>query len=720
MAKMRFALIILYVGQLAKGVFMWFEHDYRRIFMDMHLNDTNEEYLSKLDVDSFVSSLVDANVSSVVVKAQSHVGLHYWPSKYGGMHKTLEKRNLDYVGEMSKKCHENNINVILYFSQVYDNLSYAKHRSWRLRTFAGTGSRFPLGKFTSRYGLVCPNNKHYKKYCNDILTELAQKYQFEGIFMDMPFWPQLCYCKDCQRRFLKATGHLLPLVWNFNSKTFKKYVLERQNWIDQFMQENTNALLKVNPNIAVEHNMAAIGLNWQTGNTEKNFAHSTYASGDYYGGYLEQTFMCKYYNNMTVNKPFSYITSRCDNNLFFHTVSRTFEDLLVHNLTALAHNGAFSICDAMNPDGTITDKMYENEIKQVFAITKDIEQYVSGNILSDVAIWYNTAFKSTANYIKSAFNMAQIMLENNIAFDVVGSKNLADLKAQVICINDQQLISDEEVAILQNYVICGGNLFVTGALGNNKKFEQLVGVKILGGSKYGYTYLNPVKSDYIFENFDKSSPYPVEHFAYEAEIINAQNSIENGVNIKDSIPQKANAKDSIEKDINAQNTNGTTEVLATLSYPYTLPNSKDFAAIHSNPPGIHTALPAVIKTKIGKGSIIWCANPMELTQAHNCKKTITRLVASLLTKREFSSNAPAFVEILKWVKNSKTYLSLVNQQSVTPIYPIDNIEITLDKIYSKINIVSKTNGKLEVTQKEGKSIIKIDKLEIFHIIELIE
>ena len=65
---------------------MWYQNDYRRIFMDMHLNDSNsEEYLSKLDVDNFVARLKEADASSIVVKAKSHVGLHYWPSKYGRM-----------------------------------------------------------------------------------------------------------------------------------------------------------------------------------------------------------------------------------------------------------------------------------------------------------------------------------------------------------------------------------------------------------------------------------------------------------------------------------------------------------------------------------------------------------------------------------------------------------------------------------------------------------
>lgn len=115
---------------------MWFEKDYRRIFMDMHLSDDKDEYLSKLDTDNFVSLLKEANVSTVVVKAKSHVGLHYWPSDTARMHNTLKKRNLDYVGEMINKCHQNNINVIVClrcYERFKNKISYRilKVSAWK-------------------------------------------------------------------------------------------------------------------------------------------------------------------------------------------------------------------------------------------------------------------------------------------------------------------------------------------------------------------------------------------------------------------------------------------------------------------------------------------------------------------------------------------------------------------------------------------------------------
>ena len=86
--------------------------------------------------------------------------------------------------------------------------------------------------------------------------------------------------------------------------------------------------------------------------------------------------------------------------------------------------------------------MYQNNIKKVFETTKSVEKYVSGNIKSDVAIWYNTAVKTNKNYIQSPLNIAKILREKNIAFDVVGSKNLKDLTAKVLVINSVQELSD--------------------------------------------------------------------------------------------------------------------------------------------------------------------------------------------------------------------------------------------------------------------------------------
>ncbi len=119
-------------------------------------------------------------------------------------------------------------------------------------------------------------------------------------------------------------------------------------------------------------------------------------------------------------------------------------------------------------------------------------------------------------------------------------------------------------------------------------------------------------------DFDKSSPYPIEVSPVECEI-----------------------------------TADDVEIMATLSLPYTTPYEREFSAIHSNPPGIHTNKPVLTKRKVGKGNVIWSCLPMENTLAHNCRQTLANIILSLVKIREFESNAPEFVEILKWKKMTK-------------------------------------------------------------------
>ena len=68
---------------------MWIKGNYRRNLLDMHIDDWNEEFLSKIDPKGYVDALADAGVQTAMVKAMPHTGLCYYPTKYGRMHRAL-------------------------------------------------------------------------------------------------------------------------------------------------------------------------------------------------------------------------------------------------------------------------------------------------------------------------------------------------------------------------------------------------------------------------------------------------------------------------------------------------------------------------------------------------------------------------------------------------------------------------------------------------------
>ena len=158
--------------------------------------------------------------------------------------------------------------------------------------------------------------------------------------------------------------------------------------------------------------------------------------------------------------------------------------------------------------------------------------------------------------------------------------------------------------------------------------------------------------------------------------------------------------------------------MATLSYPYTKIDSTDFSAIHSNPPGIHTKQPAIIEKELGNGKILWSIAPLELTGAHFCREAVYKLIMHLIDIPQIKSNAPSFVEVTSWEKNNTTYIGIINQQDVYPLYPINEITIDIPYSYKEITLLTPSSKELDLVSSSSGITIKVPPLEAFHIIQL--
>lgn len=166
---------------------------------------------------------------------------------------------------------------------------------------------------------------------------MNSNYDFEGMFLDMTFWPEVCYCASCRKRYKKETGRELPRVIDWQDKNWKEYVYKRDEWMAEYAIFATNCAKQIKPNVTIEHQFSRITGSWIDGSTEMLTEAVDYAGGDYYGGFLQQTFINKYYKNVSPNLPFVYHTSRCDPELVFHTTTKTTEEMLLHVITALVH-----------------------------------------------------------------------------------------------------------------------------------------------------------------------------------------------------------------------------------------------------------------------------------------------------------------------------------------------------------------------------------------------
>lgn len=679
-----------------KGRGMWIEGNYRRVFLDMHIDDWNPEFLSRLDPPAIVATLADAGAQCVVVKAKPHTGLCYWPTSIGRMHKGLKSR--DYVGEMTKLCHDRHIDVVVYLSQVFDNWAYDNHPAWRCIYADGLSSREKAHFFfkKGRYGVVCPNNQDYRAYVRANLRELNRRYHFEGMFLDMPFWPEVCYCASCKERYLLETGKEMPRTVDWADPAWTGFQCLRERWMGEFAAFTTASIKDVRPEVTVEHNFATAMFPWQLANTDLVMDACDYAGGDYYGGYLQETFACKYYRSVSPRLPFVYITSRCDPDLLHHTTTKTREQFLQHAVTALLHDGAFSICDGINPDGTISMAAYHDVISKVFAETAALEPHVGGEMVSNVAIWFATHSKhdlvdngrpvgdqvfDPARFAAGMLGMASILRASHVPFDVVAARNLRSLDADLLVVSDVHAIRDEEMADIEAYVTKGGNLLVSGHLGH-ARLREMLGVEHLGMTEHTLTYMTPTEQGApYFETFDRQNPLTVSDRQHMVRLL------------------------------------APADVLATTTLPYTLTEGGQFASIHSDPPGVHTDMPAMIRKAVGKGTAVWTAAPIEKSAPHESRKVVHNLVRSLCRKPWFSADAPSFVEIIGWKKNGKRYFAAVNQMESSPVAPVHDVCIEVQASIRAARTVP-DGQTVPVEHAEGRFTIRLPKIDIYRIVEV--
>lgn len=669
----------------------------------MHIDDWHEDFLSKLDPAGLLASLRNCGAQQVVVKCRSHTGLAYYPTRIGRMHRGLRGR--DYVKEMIDLCHQNNIAVMAYFSQIFDNWAYENHPSWRVINGEGLASMeyenaTEPGMFRKgRYGIVCPNNHAYRYYVKACLTEITTLYDFESIFLDMPFWPEICYCSSCKEKYYQHSGEDIPRTINWSDNTFRRWQAVREEWMGEFAAFSAACVKTIRPSVTIEHNLAVATAPWQFGSTDLIAESCDYVGGDLYGGYLEQTFICKYYKNLSRTLPFAYITSRCEPSLSYHTTTKTEEQLLIHAITALVHNGALSICDGANPDGTLCEAVYNGVIKRVFERSRIYETYISGQLLVNAAIWFSSRSKYDASsngksvtlptshnsfshdFISNPLKMAQIMREENIAFDVLPACKLSDFSGKLLVISNVMHIRDDEMAAIDSFIRRGGNVYVSGNIGHPKLLDILE-AEMIGETEDQLTYMSPTADGRLFfSDFDH---------AYPMAVVGTQ------LRVRFS---------------------GEFDLLATTSLPYTLSGKRQFSSIHANPPGIKTSDPAAVLKTVGAGKILWLASPIENSEPYMSRQVVGRMVRELSGDQPFTSNAPAHVEIVNWVKEERMYFALINQQETAPHTATHDLVIRLPYRISAAAMVE-SSASLSFINGEETSVIYLPKLELFYLLNV--
>ena len=270
----------------------WPDQVYRRSLVDMHVPDWDPALLSKFDPVDIVKTIagrrlpVDDGLRQLDVRASS-----YWRTKIGQMNRNMKGR--DFFGEMVQESKRHGLYAVAYYCLIFDNWAYEYHPDWRMMPDDDSIPSHP-----QRYGFACPNSP-YRDHALACLRELVGNYDFEGIFVDMALWPDVCYCPHCTERFRREEGAEPPRIVDWDDPTWRKFQAARQRWMLEFCpvhhprHQGDTAHHRDVDNYARSLAQLAVRLPLELRDA------MDYVCGDFYGGAAQHSLVCKTFTGLT-------------------------------------------------------------------------------------------------------------------------------------------------------------------------------------------------------------------------------------------------------------------------------------------------------------------------------------------------------------------------------------------------------------------------------------
>ena len=574
----------------------WYERSYRRHLADMHIEDWDPEFLRDFSPEEYVENLKLAHIQSPMIYLQSHVGYSYFPTGSGRTHGAMREEP-SRIERLIDLCHGAGMSVVGYYSLIYNTWAHDTHPAWRMVDRSGKSVRERVPHY--RYGFCCPNNSGYRAFVKTQIDEIASRFTLEGIFFDMLFWPDICACPACRERFRNETGLEIPEKEDWQDETWLLFHRKRAEWMGDFASFAASYAKEKMPGITVEHNFAsAVAGDWHVNETEWVNDSCDYAGGDLYGDLYNHSFTAKYYLNVTKNQPFEYMTGRCVESLAKHTLTKSERALGLEVMLTAAHHGASFVIDAVDPRGTMDRRVYER-IGKVFERQMPYEPLFSrGEHVEDVAVFYSSLGRydpSGAGFDskRSSVNAVRTLIKKHVPAGVISNALSKPLKGyKVIAAPSAAGLFPKAREAILAYVREGGKFYFSGA-GEPLLLKEFFGAECLGFTRENRTYAAPEAGyEKYFSEFTRDYPMP-------ADVKQMKISFSRG------------------------------EVMARLVLPYTSRDEDRFASIHSDPPGIVTDLPSVLRASYGKGEVIWSASPLEAFDSWQYEDIFTGFLALL-------------------------------------------------------------------------------------------
>jgi hypothetical protein len=645
----------------------------RGILLDMHIPDWDERFLRDFDPAEMARLCAAAGADAVMVYCNSHTGLCNWPARTGRMHPGLGGR--DVLGEMLGELRSRGFAVAAYYSVHFNNQTYDAFPDWRIRG----GGAGVFGRW-SRYGVCCSSHPDYVDFMQGQIEEIVGSYEFDALFLDMVFWAEVCRCDRCRARLRREAGIEIPGTVDWFSPGWCSFQRARERWLVELAERLRTVARGRNRNLPVYLNSSLLPTSWTLGFGAALALQNDLIGGDFFGGVSDLLVASSF-----APRPVQYMAPLALS-LREHVALKSVPQLQTEAAAALAFSARFLAIDAVDPDGRLNPGSYA-QLADVLGNIRRFEDELGGSPFGeDIAVYFS--FDSKMSFAENGKPLEQAgpgadmllagyphgaafagacraLLEAHLPFRVLNRTRLAELsRFKVLVLPNVLRMDAEEIEAVRAYVRAGGHVYASrftslvateGTRHDDFMLADVFGCHCEGVESWPLDYLKPIDTR-MRERISPQSLVSYQGAPLEALLFDSPNPV-GSVRIRAAT--------------------AATEVLATLTRTYRRrlgsKEDRDWASVHSAPPWDDTGQPVVVRSRFGRGAVVYSAADVERGENRAQASLFVGLVCELLggpPAFEADTHPTVLMTVYDQPERRRLRVSFVHQSRELPPLPV--------------------------------------------------
>lgn len=450
--------------------------NFRQVHLDFHTSEAIEGIGSQFQKEQFQEMLKLGHVNSITVFSKCHHGWAYHPSEANEMHPHL---SFDLLGSQIEAAHEIGVKTPVYLSAGLDEKAFRKHPEW---WYIGELDGKPVSPDLVHPGFhVLCFNTGYLEYLAKQVEEVVQKYDADGIFLDISA-PRPCYCKTCQAELIREGKDPTDRrnVWEQAQRVYNNYTKRIEEAVYKYKK------------LPIFHNGGHIARGrYDIMNRNSHLEIESLPTGGW--GYDDAQISTRY--AQTLGRDYLSMTGRFHGNWGEFGGYKTANALWYEAAASVALGAKISVGDQLHPNGKMDHLTYENIGKAYEKIEKAEPWLTNVKYICDIGVLSSEAYgvenqaMDLSVFSKYDIGVSRILNEGKYLYQFLDYE--ADFsKYKLIILPDVITLSEKLKKKLSDFVKNGGKILATGRSGldENNQFAFRLGAEYVKTCEYEPTY----------------------------------------------------------------------------------------------------------------------------------------------------------------------------------------------------------------------------------------